>query len=49
MNIRANLWFDSEAEEAAHFYIGIFKDSKMGQVTYFAEAGKKLHASSPAP
>jgi predicted 3-demethylubiquinone-9 3-methyltransferase (glyoxalase superfamily) len=32
--IRANLWFDSQAEEAARFYTGIFKNSKMGTITF---------------
>jgi predicted 3-demethylubiquinone-9 3-methyltransferase (glyoxalase superfamily) len=33
------LWFDGNAEEAANFYISIFKNSKLGKVTYFGEAG----------
>ncbi|MGH8398446.1 MAG: VOC family protein [Gammaproteobacteria bacterium] len=38
------LWFNhSEAEEAVRFYIGIFKNSKIGKVLrYGAEAGKQL-------
>lgn len=46
-NIRANLWFDTEAEEAAEFYTGIFKDSKMGEVTQYPEAGKEIHGKEP--
>ncbi len=45
--IRTNLWFDSQAEEAAQFYTGIFKDSKMGDVTHFPEAGKEIHGKEP--
>ena len=33
------LWFDTEAEEAATFYTGIFKDSRMGRVLRHTEAG----------
>ena len=36
--IRANLWFDTQAEDAARFYISIFKDSKMGKITLSPEA-----------
>jgi predicted 3-demethylubiquinone-9 3-methyltransferase (glyoxalase superfamily) len=33
------LWFDSEAEEAAKFYVGIFKNSKIGRITHYGEDG----------
>ena len=33
------LWFDTEAEEAAAFYTGIVKDSKLGRVHRHTEAG----------
>jgi predicted 3-demethylubiquinone-9 3-methyltransferase (glyoxalase superfamily) len=33
------LWFDSEAEEAMHFYVSIFKNSKVGRVTRCGDAG----------
>jgi predicted 3-demethylubiquinone-9 3-methyltransferase (glyoxalase superfamily) len=33
------LWFDDKAEEAANFYISIFKNSKMGKITRYGEAG----------
>jgi len=33
------LWFDGKAEEAAHFYSSIFKNSKIGRVTRYGEAG----------
>jgi predicted 3-demethylubiquinone-9 3-methyltransferase (glyoxalase superfamily) len=32
-------WFDGNAEEAMHFYISVFKDSKVGKVTRFGESG----------
>ena len=33
------LWFDTEAEEAANFYTGIFKDSRLGTIHRYTEAG----------
>jgi predicted 3-demethylubiquinone-9 3-methyltransferase (glyoxalase superfamily) len=41
------LWFDSEAEQAAKFYVGIFKNSKIGKIArYGEEAAQKT--SRPA-
>lgn len=37
------LWFDNQAEEAANFYIGIFKNSRIKKVTRYGEAGKDVH------
>ncbi len=31
------LWFDTQAEEAAKFYTGIFKNSKVGHVSRYGE------------
>lgn len=33
------LWFDGNAEEAANFYVSIFKNSKLGAIRRYAEAG----------
>jgi predicted 3-demethylubiquinone-9 3-methyltransferase (glyoxalase superfamily) len=33
------LWFDDKAEEAMNFYVSIFKNSKVGTVTRYGEAG----------
>jgi predicted 3-demethylubiquinone-9 3-methyltransferase (glyoxalase superfamily) len=33
------LWFDTQAEEAAAFYTGIFKDAKLSAVHRYTEAG----------
>jgi predicted 3-demethylubiquinone-9 3-methyltransferase (glyoxalase superfamily) len=33
------LWFDTEAEEAANFYTGIFPGSKLGAIHHYTEAG----------
>ena len=34
-----NLWFDTEAEEAAEFYVSLFDDSKILEVVPYGEAG----------
>jgi predicted 3-demethylubiquinone-9 3-methyltransferase (glyoxalase superfamily) len=36
-----NLWFDTEAEEAADFYISVFKNSRIVYVTHYTEAGPR--------
>ncbi len=36
-----NLWFDTEAEEAAAFYTKIFEDSRIVNVTHYTEAGPR--------
>lgn len=33
------LWFDGKAEEAANFYVSIFKNSKIEAVTRYGDAG----------
>ena len=37
------LWFDGQAEEAAKFYTGIFKNSKITEVSRYGEAGREAH------
>jgi predicted 3-demethylubiquinone-9 3-methyltransferase (glyoxalase superfamily) len=39
--ITPNLWFDTEAEEAADFYTSIFDDSRVVNVTHYTEAGPR--------
>lgn len=34
-SIVPHLWFDSQAEEAANFYVSVFPDSKLGPVTRY--------------
>jgi predicted 3-demethylubiquinone-9 3-methyltransferase (glyoxalase superfamily) len=41
------LWFDSEAEDAAKFYTSIFKNSKIGTISRYGEAGKEFHGKEP--
>jgi predicted 3-demethylubiquinone-9 3-methyltransferase (glyoxalase superfamily) len=33
------LWFNNNAEEAVNFYVSIFKNSRVGKITRFGEAG----------
>jgi predicted 3-demethylubiquinone-9 3-methyltransferase (glyoxalase superfamily) len=33
------LWFDHQAQEAANFYTSIFKNSKIGRISRYGEAG----------
>src|SRR5882672_5388188 len=30
------LWFDNQAEEAANFYVSVFKNSKVKEITHYA-------------
>jgi predicted 3-demethylubiquinone-9 3-methyltransferase (glyoxalase superfamily) len=36
-----SLWFDTQAEEAAKFYVSIFKDSKIKDVARYGSAGPR--------
>ncbi len=36
-----NLWFDTEAEEAASFYVSVFEDGRIVNVTHYTEAGPR--------
>ncbi len=38
-----NLWFDSNAEEAAKFYVSIFKNSKLGNISRYGKEGFEIH------
>lgn len=38
-NITPFLWFTGQAEEAANFYVSIFKNSKISDVTRYGDAG----------
>ncbi len=41
-NISTCLWFDNQAEEAANFYVSVFKNSKIGKITYYGEESAKV-------
>ena len=36
------LWFDNQVEEAVNFYVSIFKNSKILNITRYGEAGAKV-------
>lgn len=33
------LWFDTQAEEAARFYVSVFPDARLGKITHYTGAG----------
>jgi predicted 3-demethylubiquinone-9 3-methyltransferase (glyoxalase superfamily) len=39
--ITPNLWFDTEAMEAAEFYVGVFPNSRVTLVTHYTDAGPR--------
>jgi predicted 3-demethylubiquinone-9 3-methyltransferase (glyoxalase superfamily) len=39
--ISPNLWFDTQAEDAANFYTSVFKNSRIVKITYYTEAGPR--------
>jgi len=46
-NISPCLWFDDQAEEAANYYVAIFKSSKVVNISRYSEAGHELHGKPP--
>jgi predicted 3-demethylubiquinone-9 3-methyltransferase (glyoxalase superfamily) len=42
-SIATCLWFDDQAEEAAKFYTGIFKGSKITQISRYGKEGHEIH------
>jgi predicted 3-demethylubiquinone-9 3-methyltransferase (glyoxalase superfamily) len=41
------LWFDHQAEEAAKFYVSVFKNAKIVSITRYPKAGQEVHARAP--
>lgn len=41
--ITPNLWFDKQAEDAAKYYVSIFKDSSIHRTTYYTKEGNEIH------
>jgi predicted 3-demethylubiquinone-9 3-methyltransferase (glyoxalase superfamily) len=37
------LWFDNQAEEAAKFYVSLFKNSAIGAITRYGKEGFEVH------
>jgi predicted 3-demethylubiquinone-9 3-methyltransferase (glyoxalase superfamily) len=41
--ITSCLWFDNQAEEAVAFYAGIFRNSRILNISRYGEAGREIH------
>jgi predicted 3-demethylubiquinone-9 3-methyltransferase (glyoxalase superfamily) len=39
--ITPNLWFDTQAEEAAGFYVSVFENARIVNVTHYTESGPR--------
>jgi predicted 3-demethylubiquinone-9 3-methyltransferase (glyoxalase superfamily) len=39
--ITPNLWFDTQGEQAAEFYVSVFPNSEITSVSYYGEAGPR--------
>jgi predicted 3-demethylubiquinone-9 3-methyltransferase (glyoxalase superfamily) len=37
------LWFDGQAEEAANFYVSVFKNAKLGRISHYPKEGQEVH------
>jgi predicted 3-demethylubiquinone-9 3-methyltransferase (glyoxalase superfamily) len=37
------LWFDDQAEEAASFYVSVFKNAKLGKISRYGKEGFEVH------
>jgi predicted 3-demethylubiquinone-9 3-methyltransferase (glyoxalase superfamily) len=40
------LWFNDQAEEAANYYVSIFKDSSITSITRYPSAGQEIHGQA---
>jgi predicted 3-demethylubiquinone-9 3-methyltransferase (glyoxalase superfamily) len=41
------LWFDTQAEDAANFYVSIFDNSRIKHVSRYGKAGQEVHGKEP--
>src|SRR5688500_16182126 len=41
------LWFDDQAEGAANYYVSIFKNSRIREISRYGEAGQEIHGRKP--
>ena len=39
--ITPSLWFDTEAEQAANFYVSVFDNARIVQITHYGDAGPR--------
>ncbi len=42
-----HLWFDKEAEDAAKFYMSVFKNSRIINTSHYGEAGQEITGMKP--
>jgi len=47
LKITPCLWFDSQAEAAAEFYVSVFPDSRITSIARYGEAGREHHGRPP--
>ena len=47
LRIAPCLWFADQAEEAAKFYSGIFRNSKINRVSRYSDVGQEFHHRPP--
>lgn len=40
------LWFDTQAEEAAKFYVSVFENSQIKRISHYGEAGREYHGKA---
>ncbi len=41
------LWIDGQAEEAAKFYVSVFRNSRIGRISRYGKAGHDIHHREP--
>ena len=41
------LWFDSQAEEAAKFYVSVFERSRITGLSHYGREGQEIHGGKP--
>lgn len=41
------LWFDDQAQQAAEFYLSVFPNSRIVNLSRYGEAGRKVHGKPP--
>lgn len=37
------LWFDGQAEDAAKFYVSVFRNAKLGRISHYPSEGQEVH------
>jgi predicted 3-demethylubiquinone-9 3-methyltransferase (glyoxalase superfamily) len=45
--ISPSLWFDNQAEDAATYYTGIFRNSSITAITHYGGGGQEAHGHAP--